>query len=64
MEVAQQRVMQQYGSTALHSRMFKNEDASARYQRIAKEIQCEDGCSLEEPTRKARIPNPFLYKWL
>jgi hypothetical protein len=62
MEVAARRVMQQHGSTALGNRMYKSEDIAARFQRLVKRIECEDGCDTTEATRRARLENPLLYR--
>jgi hypothetical protein len=62
MEVGAQRVLQQFGSAALHSKMYKTENLSDRFARIVKRISESEGLPMEMATREARLRNPNLVK--
>ena len=66
MEIAAQRVVQQYGGEALRNRMFAKTDMSLvnRLQKRANDIAAEYGCELTEALRAARLETPWLHKAL
>jgi hypothetical protein len=63
-EIAGQRVAQQHGFAAMRTRstFAKAADTiSDRFNKRVDQIAFEDGCGLDEATRRARIENPRLY---
>jgi hypothetical protein len=49
----------------MRNSIFKGESRLAdRFQRLIQKIDYEDGCGLEEATRRARLEQPTLYKAL
>jgi hypothetical protein len=60
--VAQQRVMQMWGSAAPRTTFAKGDDANMRFQKRVYDIADRDGCDLVTATQRARYENPNLVR--